>query len=284
MIRNIKNHRVGPTAIAAVIALHSTPVTAQVAEPDGAPSTDAVESTAQPAVDPASPEPAVTVTPEPIADASSVPAAEPIAPTPAPRKTIRSTSSSALRSQTRSVPPPALSEQALPAEPVAAVPPVPQPVGPNALETPNVAVEPMTDINIPLMAGGAGAAALALLGTGIVVSRRRRRKDDMVDTSISHYDATPINEPVPEPKVERSAFAWGNAQQLATTPAKTLPSGFDVSRFGRHVQAAYGGPTPGNPSLSLKKRIKRASFFDLRERQAAARSAGRAMNPALIPA
>jgi hypothetical protein len=30
------------------------------------------------------------------------------------------------------------------------------------------------------------------------------------------------------------------------------------------------GPTPDNPSLSLEKRLKRARFFDQRERQVAA--------------
>jgi hypothetical protein len=37
-----------------------------------------------------------------------------------------------------------------------------------------------------------------------------------------------------------------------------------------HVDRAMLGPTPDNPSLSLKKRLKRAAFFDQRERQAAA--------------
>jgi len=50
---------------------------------------------------------------------------------------------------------------------------------------------------------------------------------------------------------------------------KTLPNGFDISRFGRHTQAAYLGRTPDNPSYSLKRRLKRASFFDQREREAA---------------
>lgn len=36
-----------------------------------------------------------------------------------------------------------------------------------------------------------------------------------------------------------------------------------------HVDRAMRGPTPDNPSLSLKKRLKRAAFFDQRERQAA---------------
>ncbi len=37
-----------------------------------------------------------------------------------------------------------------------------------------------------------------------------------------------------------------------------------------HVARATAGPTPDNPSLSLKKRLKRAAFFDLREREVAA--------------
>lgn len=36
-----------------------------------------------------------------------------------------------------------------------------------------------------------------------------------------------------------------------------------------HVDRAMRGPTPDNPSLSLKTRLKRAAFFDQRERQAA---------------
>ena len=37
-----------------------------------------------------------------------------------------------------------------------------------------------------------------------------------------------------------------------------------------HVDRAMLGPTPDNPSLSLEKRLKRARFFDQRERQIAA--------------
>ena len=45
-----------------------------------------------------------------------------------------------------------------------------------------------------------------------------------------------------------------------------VPDDFDASRFGRHVQAAYAGPTPENPSLSLRKRLKVAGELDRRER------------------
>ena len=40
------------------------------------------------------------------------------------------------------------------------------------------------------------------------------------------------------------------------------PSGSDES----HVDRAMRGPTPDNPSLSLKTRLKRANFFDKRDR------------------
>jgi hypothetical protein len=36
-----------------------------------------------------------------------------------------------------------------------------------------------------------------------------------------------------------------------------------------HVDRARRGPTPDNPSLSLKKRLKRAASLDQRERMAA---------------
>ena len=36
-----------------------------------------------------------------------------------------------------------------------------------------------------------------------------------------------------------------------------------------HIDRAMLGPTPDNPSLSLKKRLKRAAFFDQRDRQVA---------------
>lgn len=36
-----------------------------------------------------------------------------------------------------------------------------------------------------------------------------------------------------------------------------------------HVDRAMRGPTPENPSQSLKKRLKRAAFMDKREREVA---------------
>ena len=56
----------------------------------------------------------------------------------------------------------------------------------------------------------------------------------------------------------RPAFAWGDR------PA-AMPQ-----RAESRIEAAYRGPTPDNPSHSLKKRLKRAAFFEQRERMVAA--------------
>jgi hypothetical protein len=43
----------------------------------------------------------------------------------------------------------------------------------------------------------------------------------------------------------------------------------ELSPEESHVDRAMLGPTPDNPSLSLKTRLKRARFFDQREREVA---------------
>ena len=53
---------------------------------------------------------------------------------------------------------------------------------------------------------------------------------------------------------------------MMTDDTKNPVSGSNES----HVDRAALGPTPDNPSLSLKKRLKRAAFFDQRERDVAA--------------
>ena len=56
---------------------------------------------------------------------------------------------------------------------------------------------------------------------------------------------------------------------LAYTMTKDIVHGESGSKES-HVDRAMLGPTPDNPSLSLEKRLKRARFFDQRERQVAA--------------
>ena len=66
-----------------------------------------------------------------------------------------------------------------------------------------------------------------------------------------------------------------------TMPTDTAhpPSGSEES----HVDRAMLGPTPDNPSLSLKKRLKRAAFFDLRDREVAAGEADQVDPDAGLP-
>ena len=52
---------------------------------------------------------------------------------------------------------------------------------------------------------------------------------------------------------------------MDTTSTPNAASGSEES----HVDRAMSGPTPDNPSLSLKTRLKRAAFFDKREREVA---------------
>ena len=66
---------------------------------------------------------------------------------------------------------------------------------------------------------------------------------------------------------EASAFAWGGAQ---ARDEQVRDSSDDRRPGETWVERAYRGPTADNPSLSLRKRLKRAAFFDKREREAAA--------------
>lgn len=104
----------------------------------------------------------------------------------------------------------------------------------------------------------------------------RRRKRHAADEDDFGEEEWATNEPVAydEPAAaSEPAFARTSqpapARVIDGAPVTALPAGFDLSRFGRHVQAAYRGPTPDNPSLSLKNRLRRASFFDQQERSAA---------------
>lgn len=65
---------------------------------------------------------------------------------------------------------------------------------------------------------------------------------------------------------EASAFAWGNS-----APAREAEDDGSDRRPGETwVERAYRGPSPANPSVSLKNRLRRAAFFDKRERDVAA--------------
>jgi hypothetical protein len=134
-----------------------------------------------------------------------------------------------------------------------------------------------------MMEIGAGAVALILLGGGTALVIRRRRKREEEEEELAWADETYEPEPVPEeprhdpifdqqPAVyapSASAFGWGNTQPAVKAPA----DGSDRRPGETWVDRAYRGPTPANPSVSLRARLKRAVFFDKREREVAAGTA-----------
>ena len=119
---------------------------------------------------------------------------------------------------------------------------------------------------------GAGALALLAIGGGAwALSRRRRHEEEFVDEAYEPQtvaEAEPV-EPAPAVSQEQpaivapSAFAWGNQ------PAAS-DDGSDRRPGESWVERAYRGPSPANPSVSLRARLKRAAFFDKREREVAA--------------
>ena len=124
------------------------------------------------------------------------------------------------------------------------------------------------DEAVPL-AGGAGAVILALAGAGMAVRRRKRRHDEDGLEQEWQGETAIADEPMAEPEAlwdppVREPAAMAVAE---TAQPNDLPEDFDTSTFGQHVQAAYRGPTPDNPSLSLRKRLKIAGELDRRERE-----------------
>ncbi|MFL6721691.1 MAG: hypothetical protein ACJ8FT_07815 [Sphingomonas sp.] len=133
-----------------------------------------------------------------------------------------------------------------------------------------------------LMLGGGALALLALGGAAYAMSRRRRHEEEWIDepamvdapaadetivrdeTAI-HHDEPAIVAPSP------SAFAWGG-EQPSEGHVERDP---DDDRLPGEswVERAYRGPSAGNPSVSLKNRLRRAAFFDKREREVVAGTA-----------
>src|SRR5205807_3712142 len=69
-----------------------------------------------------------------------------------------------------------------------------------------------------------------------------------------------------------SAFAWGNQGQAEKPARASEPMAEQGDRRPGEtwVERARRGPTPNNPSASLRHRLSRAAFFDKREREVAA--------------
>jgi len=262
MMNNSKYlNRSGLAAIAAATAFLATPVLAQDAAPV--------------VVDPV---PIVADTPLP---SEATPAPEVVTDTLAPAATTTTTTTTRTTrstTPTRASAAPAARSVRAPApvaSPVAAAPvaevvppfdpamaaPLPEPV----VAAPVAAADSTSIEDMLPIAGAAGLGLLALAGAGFAM-RRRRRDDDVVVEESFREPVMSRAEPMPvvtapiavaAPLADKPAFAWGNAAR-ENAPAKNW------------IDAARRGPTPDNPSQSLKKRLQRAAFFDRREKQVAA--------------
>ena len=134
--------------------------------------------------------------------------------------------------------------------------------------TPPVQEMPAASNNMLPIAVAVGLALLALIGLAVVMRRRKLRREEEVADA---YEVEPAFEgPAPvDPLFAKQASAPLAAPAAAVAePALAGPCA-DAAP-GSHVEAACEGPTEDNPSLSIKKRLKRAQFFDQREQLAAA--------------
>lgn len=279
--------RPGTTAIAAVLALSSTPLLAQAAEvAPGDPATPVIAApppvvvapapaAAAPTADPSGAGlniPKITVNMDDAPKAAAPAAVDPVpvkttvtrsakASTPAPVTPLEAASTPRMAEAATPATAAPLAEDVVPMAPAPevapAVEPAPQPVA---------KAQPADNDDVLPVAGAAGLAALALAGGAFALTRRKRR-DESYEPLPEEAAAAPT--PREELALTEPAPVYAAATVSGDAPTTALPSGFDLSRFGRHVQAAYRGPTPDNPSLSLKNRLRRASFYDQRERMAA---------------
>ncbi len=276
--------RAGATAIAAALALSSTTLFAQDTQQ------------AQPA--PTDPAPAATSVPGPAVDSTPVSvdssaSAPDQADTPVASKTTTKRTTVKRTTHVASATP-----EPAPAKPVSRTRTASKPAAPASsvtmAQTSQSTVKPIIDMNkkpaatarqarparkkddTPIIAAGGALAFLAIGGAAVGLTRRRREDDeDMIDReTFAHQPVDATAAPAARDEVfeqeppmiapEASAFAWGNdaaAEQSDRRPGETW------------VERAYRGPSPENPSLSLRKRLKRAAFFDRREREVAAGSA-----------
>jgi hypothetical protein len=297
--------RAGATAIAAALALSSTSVLAQDAQPVQPAPTDAIPvATPSPAptsdsqAGPASADSATTTT-EPT-DAATT--ATPIQKT---TKASRSTTLKRTVAAAPAKPSPMKSTASKAVTTSVASKPAPAPVTTAAVttteQTSQSKVKPIIDVNnapvpatpakatkkkndTPVIAAGSALAFLAIGGAAVGLSRRKREDEEMMDGETMVDDPAPEAEPtVRDPIFDQepamiapdvSAFSWrdqSGAERGSENNGETW------------VERAYRGPSPENPSLSLRKRLKRAAFFDKRDREVAAGEADRVESAAGLP-
>lgn len=268
------------TALAVTTAL---PTIALAQEVDPAATTAAPVATPL-TTEPLAVEPAPVVATDPLAPAevTSTVAAEPAQPAPAP-KVERAPKSATPVARTvspeRTQAAPVTAEMSPKVEAPAAAPIAPLPVEEPLPVVPEVApanADASVYSDLLPIAGAAGLGLIALAALGMMM---RRRKPTIV----------PMDAEAREPAFARAAPVNSTTVKSSWTPTLPAPShGFAFgtaapASAGDRVEQALRGPTPDNPFLSLKKRLKRAAFFEQRDRQVRAGLAERVSPMAGLP-
>jgi hypothetical protein len=268
--------RASATAIVAALALPSTMAVAQEATtqvPPAASTPVAVDpapavTTTTTTADPLAPVETTTTTKTTTTKIRTAPKARTAAKAPvAPRAPVRTTSAS-----TASAPVAApVAPVAAPVEPTPIVDATPEPAA--AAPAPVAVSEPAVNNDQAILLGAGALALIALAAAAVALARRTRRRHELAEYDMAPVEPVAAPEPEPTPVFEpqpaiiappRSAFAWNTQPQIAAAKPGEAHSN------ETWVERAQRGPTPDNPSLSLRKRMKRAAFFDQREADAAA--------------
>ena len=281
-------------AIAAALALSSTIGLAQEVSPQPPPATTATTPTTTAT-------PATTVDAPPVTTDSSATVAAPDSstttttrravthtthvaaarPAPAPRRTVatRTTTHAAAPVQTPSAAAPTPAAPA-PAASTSHVAPVVDLNAKSAATSTTATAAPTHKTNVTPLVLGAGALALLVIGGGVyALTRRRHEEEEWVDEpAMEHEPVETAEAAAVEPAIHHeepamiapSAFAWGSSEPKP--PEQNTGRDADDDRLPGEswIERAYRGPSPGNPSVSLKNRLRRAAFFDKRERDVAA--------------
>ncbi len=281
MTKNIALSRPATSAIAAFLALSTPaafaqeapmiPMTPPVATPAPETAPTAPETGPATIAPPtvrstqlAEPQPVIRV-PLDIAPAEPAPAeAQPAAPAraEAPARVERSARQTPATSTATPIAAPSSAEQA-PSEPMAETVAAPVTVPPTATPAEPVTAEaqPAAPAEFPWELAGGAAALIALGGAGLIFARRRRAEPGAAETAAPLASTMPVARTPDQPWVTPAY----TAAPVRSTPAfAAAPSG----SMGRHEAMAMAGPTPDNPFLTLPKRLKRARFFDRKERLA----------------
>lgn len=283
MTQSKKTSRPGAMAIAVVLALSSTPLLAQPAAsnppvvtlPTPAPPTRAPVATLP---TPAAPVQRVTV-PEvaPVAAAQTPRAERPAAPV---RARAATTSQRSATAPAPVAPAPAEPAPApfLPPESTMTEAPAPAALPPVTTGTDPVQASPASaEAGNDVLPIAGGALGLAVLAGGAYALARRRRRDEGDQEAYEISDSWEQDHAMQVVTAPDHASIPVAAPVRPSVAAAAVPAGVDIATLGRHTRAAYEGPTQDNPSLSLKRRLKRAAFFD--QREAMTREAGEAPTP-----